>query len=40
MTLTGDIRLNENTAVHLSPRVAGVIESVAVNIGATGEGGG
>ncbi|MBU4211736.1 MAG: efflux RND transporter periplasmic adaptor subunit [Kiritimatiellae bacterium] len=35
MTLTGEVRLNENAAVHLSPRVAGVIESVAVDIGAT-----
>ena len=33
--LTGEVRLNENAAVHLSPRVAGVIESVAVDIGAT-----
>ena len=35
MTLTGEIRMNENATVHLSPRVAGVIESVAVDIGAT-----
>ncbi len=35
ITLTGEVQLNENTAVHLSPRVAGVIESVAVDIGAT-----
>ncbi|MFH1969868.1 MAG: hypothetical protein ABIJ53_06085, partial [Verrucomicrobiota bacterium] len=35
MTLTGEVRMNENAAVHLSPRVAGVIESVAVDIGAT-----
>ena len=33
-TLIGEVRLNENAAVHLSPRVAGVIESVAVDIGA------
>ena len=33
-TLIGEVRLNENAAVHLSPRVAGVIEWVAVDIGA------
>jgi cobalt-zinc-cadmium efflux system membrane fusion protein len=32
-TLTGEVRLNENATVHVSPRVAGVIESVAVDIG-------
>ena len=35
MSLTGEVQLNENAAAHLSPRVAGVIESVAVDIGAT-----
>lgn len=34
-SLTGEVKLNENLAVHISPRVAGVIESVAVDIGAT-----
>ena len=34
VALTGEIRLNENTAAHMSPRVAGVIESVAVDLGA------
>jgi cobalt-zinc-cadmium efflux system membrane fusion protein len=33
--LTGEMGLNENAAAHLSPRVAGVIDSVAVDIGAT-----
>lgn len=32
--ITGEIRLNENTAVHLSPRIAGVIRTVNVDIGA------
>jgi cobalt-zinc-cadmium efflux system membrane fusion protein len=31
---TGEVALNENTAVHISPRIAGIIESVAVDIGA------
>ena len=34
VALTGEIRLNENTAAHMSPRAAGVIESVAVDLGA------
>jgi cobalt-zinc-cadmium efflux system membrane fusion protein len=33
-SLTGEVRLNDNAAVHLSPRVSGIIESVAVDIGA------
>jgi len=33
--LTGEVSLNENAAVHLNARAAGVIESVAVDIGAT-----
>ena len=32
--ITGEIRMNENTAVHLSPRIAGVIRTVHVDIGA------
>jgi len=31
---TGEVALNENATVHISPRVAGIIESVAVDIGA------
>ena len=31
---TGEIALNENAAVHISPRIAGIIESVSVDIGA------
>jgi len=33
--LTGEIRLNENAAVHISARATGVIESVSVDIGQT-----
>jgi cobalt-zinc-cadmium efflux system membrane fusion protein len=33
--LTGEVSLNVNAAVHLNARAAGVIESVAVDIGAT-----
>ena len=32
--ITGEIRMNENSAVHLSPRIAGVIRTVHVDIGA------
>ena len=31
---TGEIRLNDNATVHVTPRIPGVIESVAVDIGA------
>jgi cobalt-zinc-cadmium efflux system membrane fusion protein len=31
---TGEIALNENAAVHISPRIAGIIESVSADIGA------
>ncbi|OGV46380.1 MAG: hypothetical protein A2X46_10565 [Lentisphaerae bacterium GWF2_57_35] len=31
---TGEVALNENAAVHISPRVAGIIESVSADIGA------
>jgi cobalt-zinc-cadmium efflux system membrane fusion protein len=31
---TGEVALNENAAVHISPRIAGIIESVSVDIGA------
>jgi len=31
---TGEVTLNENAAVHISPRIAGIIESVPVDIGA------
>lgn len=31
---TGEVTLNENAAVHLSPRIAGIIESVSADIGA------
>lgn len=31
---TGNVAMNENTAVHISPRIAGIIESVPVDIGA------
>jgi membrane fusion protein, heavy metal efflux system len=31
---TGEIALNENAAVHISPRIAGIIESVQADIGA------
>lgn len=34
VNITGEIRLNENATVHLSPRVAGAIHSVQVDIGA------
>ncbi|MCX7009996.1 MAG: efflux RND transporter periplasmic adaptor subunit, partial [Kiritimatiellaeota bacterium] len=31
---TGEVALNENAAVHISPRIAGIIESVPTDIGA------
>ena len=34
LSVTGEIALNENAAVHISPRISGIIESVAVDIGA------
>jgi len=33
-TVTGEVQLNENTAVHISPRIPGIIESVKVDMGA------
>lgn len=34
LTATGEIRLNENATVHVTPRIPGVIESVTVDVGA------
>lgn len=34
LPVTGEVALNENAAVHISPRIAGIIESVPVDIGA------
>lgn len=34
LTVTGEVRLNENRAVHISPRISGIIESVRVDMGA------
>ena len=34
LTVTGEVQLNENAAVHVSPRIPGIIESVKVDIGA------
>lgn len=34
LPVTGEVALNENTAVHISPRIAGIIESVSADIGA------
>ena len=34
LNVTGEVQLNENKAVHISPRVPGIIESVRVDIGA------
>ncbi|MEW6357242.1 MAG: efflux RND transporter periplasmic adaptor subunit [Planctomycetota bacterium] len=34
LTVTGEVQRNENTAVHISPRISGVIRSVHVDIGA------
>jgi cobalt-zinc-cadmium efflux system membrane fusion protein len=31
--VTGEVRLNENVAAHISPRIAGVIRSVNIDIG-------
>lgn len=31
---TGEVTLNDNAAVHISPRIAGLIESVSADIGA------
>ena len=31
---TGEVALNENAAVHISPRITGIIESVSADIGA------
>ncbi len=31
---TGEVALNENAAVHISPRIAGIIDAVSVDIGA------
>jgi len=40
INITGEIRLNENTTVHISPRIGGILSAVNMNIGAnvkTGE---
>ena len=34
VSITGEVRMNENSAVHLSPRIPGVICAVNVDIGA------
>ena len=34
MPATGEVALNENAAVHISPRIPGIIESVSADIGA------
>ncbi len=34
LDVTGEIQLNENQAVHVSPRIPGIIEKVYVDIGA------
>ena len=34
ITVTGEVQLNENTAAHISPRIAGIIRSVKFDIGA------
>jgi len=34
LNVTGEVQLNENAAVHISPRIPGIIESVRVDIGA------
>ena len=34
MNVTGEVQLNENAAVHITPRIPGIIESVKVDIGA------
>ena len=34
LTVTGEVQLNENAAVHISPRIPGIIESVKVDMGA------
>ncbi len=33
VNITGEVRLNENTMVHVSPRIAGVIHEVNVDVG-------
>ena len=34
VNFTGEVRMNENAAVHLSPRIPGVVRAVSVDIGA------
>ena len=34
VNITGEVRMNENSAVHLSPRIPGVVRAVNVDIGA------
>jgi cobalt-zinc-cadmium efflux system membrane fusion protein len=34
LAATGEVALNDNAAVHISPRISGIIESVSVDIGA------
>jgi cobalt-zinc-cadmium efflux system membrane fusion protein len=36
---TGEVALNENAAVHISPRIAGIIDAVSADIGARVEAG-
>jgi cobalt-zinc-cadmium efflux system membrane fusion protein len=33
VSITGEVRMNENTAVHVSPRIPGIIREVNVDIG-------
>ena len=39
LNVTGETQLNENAAVHISPRISGIIESVHVDIGSAVKGG-
>jgi cobalt-zinc-cadmium efflux system membrane fusion protein len=34
VNITGEVRMNENSAVHVSPRIPGVVRAVSVDIGA------
>ena len=34
VNITGEVQMNENTAVHVSPRIPGIIRAVNVDIGA------
>ncbi|MBI5090947.1 MAG: efflux RND transporter periplasmic adaptor subunit [Candidatus Hydrogenedentes bacterium] len=33
VNITGEVRLNDNTAVHVSPRISGIVREVKVDIG-------